>query len=220
MGTGGRQVPSDEDNKRADAGAPRGTSHYSRQDWIDAAREAVLDGGVAGLAVGRLAERLRVGRGSFYWHFSDRDDLLDALLTAWADETADPFVRVVTDGGGDALSQIVRYCEVWLFDKTFEPVFDSAIRDWARSTPRVAEIVRETDERRLNLLMGLLAQLGYESVEATVRARALYYHQVGYYTLGISQTLEERLDLFPIYFRVLVGVPLPPGSRAASWRKR
>lgn len=45
--------------------------------------------------------------------------------------------------------------------------------------------------------------------EALVRARASYYHQVGYYALGIRQTPEERAALMPMYFRVLTGFPMP-----------
>ncbi|RAH97793.1 TetR/AcrR family transcriptional regulator [Acuticoccus sediminis] len=210
---GGRGSGAAEGSVGAPAG-PGAASPLSRQSWIDAARAAATAQGIGAVKVGRLAEALGVSRGSFYWHFADRDDLLDALLRDWADETSDPFLRVV--GTGEPIDQIVRYCEVWLFDPTFEPEYDSVIRDWARTDDRVQDVVRGIDTRRLDVLVELFGALGYEAPEADVRARALYYHQIGYYSLKIAQSLEERLELFPVYFRVLIGLPLPPWSRASA----
>ena len=54
-----------------------------RQDWIDAARRMLTAKGVERVRVDALARTLRITRGSFYWHFSSRKALLDALLADW-----------------------------------------------------------------------------------------------------------------------------------------
>ena len=54
-----------------------------RKEWISAAIEAAAEGGIDNVRVERLARRLRVTKGSFYWHFKDRNALLQALLEAW-----------------------------------------------------------------------------------------------------------------------------------------
>src|ERR1017187_2761901 len=58
----------------------------SRNDWLKAARLALLTGGVEAVRVEKLARNLRVTKGSFYWHFKGREELLDLLLREWEEE--------------------------------------------------------------------------------------------------------------------------------------
>src|SRR5215467_13391709 len=58
-------------------------TQLSAQDWTDAALRALADGGVAAVRIDVLARGLGVTRGSFYWHFADRDALLRAALDQW-----------------------------------------------------------------------------------------------------------------------------------------
>lgn len=51
----------------------------------------------------------------------------------------------------------------------------------------------------------MFLDLGYEPTVALVRARVLYFHQVGYYTIKPGESRSERLRLFPVYVRVLMG---------------
>ena len=55
----------------------------SRELWLDAACDALLEGGVDAVKIQPLAARLALSRTSFYWFFRDRTELLDALLERW-----------------------------------------------------------------------------------------------------------------------------------------
>ena len=63
------------------------SSRLTRIDWLVAARDALITEGKDALKIERLAKKLDVTRGGFYWHFRGRDDLLDALLISWEEET-------------------------------------------------------------------------------------------------------------------------------------
>src|SRR5690348_18440284 len=68
----------------------RGRTHarLSAADWERGALEMIADEGVGALAVEALARRLGVTKGSFHWHFKNREALLQAALTRWeADDT-------------------------------------------------------------------------------------------------------------------------------------
>ncbi|MDQ6732181.1 MAG: TetR/AcrR family transcriptional regulator, partial [Actinomycetota bacterium] len=52
----------------------------SRTDWTEAALLALAHDGLAGVAVQPLARRLGATKGSFYWHFADRAELIAATL--------------------------------------------------------------------------------------------------------------------------------------------
>ena len=58
-----------------------------KQDWIDAAIQTLKDFGVHRVKVEPISKMLKVTRGSFYWHFNKRQDLLDAVLNNWKQKT-------------------------------------------------------------------------------------------------------------------------------------
>lgn len=183
--------------------------NLTREDWIRIAREFLVESGVASVKIEALAHAVGATRGSFYWHFSDHAALLDALLAQWEHINTEPFRRALTNAQGSPQEQMLQFAAVWLGNE-FDPHFDSAVRDWGRNAPHVAEAVRRVDDERISMLHSLFRRMGYDETESIVRARTLYYHQVGYFALKISQTREERLKLFPVYFRVLTGFPAPP----------
>ncbi|MFM9849302.1 MAG: TetR/AcrR family transcriptional regulator [Hyphomicrobiaceae bacterium] len=181
----------------------------TRDDWIAAARKALIKGGVAAIKVDHLARQIRVTRGSFYWHFKDRNDLLRALLQEWRQSNTDPFRQVTQQHAGKPVYQLAEFFCIWLRPGEFDPDFDSAVRDWARVSTAAAQLVRQVDETRLDILRTLFQALGFTKLEADIRARVMYYHQVGYYALRIRETLDYRRSVFPTYFKVLVSVPFP-----------
>src|SRR3954447_14007368 len=66
-----------------------------RPDWIAAAPARPRRGGIDAVRVEPLAVKLGVTKGSFYWHFKDRDALHLAMLETWrADTTRNVITRV------------------------------------------------------------------------------------------------------------------------------
>ena len=55
-------------------------ARLTRDNWLDEAFQAVVAGGFENVKVMALAEKLKVTRGSFYWHFTDHADLIGSLL--------------------------------------------------------------------------------------------------------------------------------------------
>ncbi len=65
------------------AARPRERRTLTRADWIGTAVEALARDGLRAVAVEPLAERLGATKGSFYWHFRDRNALLQAAVEHW-----------------------------------------------------------------------------------------------------------------------------------------
>ena len=61
----------------------RASDSLTREDWISGAWDMLGERGMDGVRVEPLARRLGVTKGSFYWHFKDRGELLEALLNRW-----------------------------------------------------------------------------------------------------------------------------------------
>jgi len=182
----------------------------TRESWVAIARKALITGGIEEVKVDVLARRLKVTRGSFYWHFDSRQDLLNALLEDWEANNRREIesIRSLVATEGDALVELFR---VWLGEDPSFPAFDIAIRVWARKKPAVSKLVRTIDDAWILLLQEQLARGGMTAPESFVRARIMYFHQVGYFALSINEDIEERAKLAPYYYSALTGWPAPQG---------
>lgn len=176
-----------------------------REAWLDAARDALLAEGIGGVEIGKLARHLGVTRGGFYWFFSSRQQLLDELLTYWERTSSALFGSVVRGETRNGMSEFLAVVGLQVAEKDYDPAWDVAMREWARTSPTVARVVRKVDDHRIGVFHQIFLDMGYRDPEALVRARVTYYHQVGYYALGVHQSRKQRLALLPHYIRVLSG---------------
>ena len=115
------------------------------------------------------------------------------------------FKSTVRDRGANGMAEFQALCDMWVNEAGYDPQWDAAIREWARISPRVATLVRRVDDLRIEIIQRIFHDMGYGEPEAFVRARTTYFHQVGYYTLGVRESREQRLKLLPIYIRILTG---------------
>ncbi len=177
----------------------------ARAVWVDAARDVLMSGGVAGLNLRGLAASLGVTTGAFYSVFSGLEDLHEALRQAWLDQNVTPMVEAIAAAGDDGFQQYLAALRVTILDDGIDPRFDNAIRDWAHSSPRTAEVLAEADTLRIAALEGMFRALGDDEKRAMIRARIAYFHQVGYGTLEIHDDPDERLLNLRYYAEALTG---------------
>lgn len=202
--------------RRASDGKRREGPSLGREDWLAAARTALIEGGVERVKVDALAKALGVTGGSFYWHFRDRPDLLGALLEHWRTANTAPWFEAAAGAGDDPYAQFEAIVAMWIDETGFSPAYDSAVRDWARTAPETEAAVREIDQRRIELLAGIFRGFGYARPQAFVRARITYFHQVGYYAMRIVETPAQRRRLKPLYYEGLLGADVVRRHAAAA----
>jgi AcrR family transcriptional regulator len=175
----------------------------TRTEWIVAARTSLIEGGMAAVKVERLALALGVTIGSFYWHFANRADLLAALIADWKATNTASMIEAATNAEGTAEDRFDAFIDVWIKEGGYSPEYDSAVRDWARYSANVRAAVREVDLQRIGLLRTIFSDLGYDDDRAEVRARIAYFHQVGFYALGLRDDETTRLKLRSLYIEAL-----------------
>lgn len=184
---------------------PRREGTFGRDDWLTAARKSLVKGGIDQVKIERLAKHLHLTRGSFYYHFRSRVELLHALLDHWEATNTGPMLRAIDAAIATGPRGIHALVSMWIEEREFSPAYDSAVRDWARKDATVAQVVRAVDEKRINALTRLIEMYGYRGDEAVVRARIMYFHQVGYYALAMHESMQERRRLEPVYMKALIG---------------
>ena len=184
-----------------------------REEWIKVARETLVEGGVEAVKVQSISRKLGVTRGGFYGYFGSRSALLRRLLQDWRDVNTRAIRRIAARNRRDGSAQFKELVDMWIEDEDYSPEYDSAVRDWARRSPRVARAVLEVDHERIRLIERIFNNIGFRGLEANVRARVTYYHQVGYYALAEHESRPARRRLSAMYTRILAltATPAPPG---------
>jgi AcrR family transcriptional regulator len=188
------------------APAQSGNVKATRDDWLDLALSALAVEGVAHVTVLNLSERLGVSRSSFYWYFRNRDELLGALLDRWDGLNTRSIVSQADQPAASVNEAVCNVFRCWVNPTIFSPRLDFAVREWARRSVGVRKALDRSDRLRTEALKALFIRFGYEDEDALVRARVLYYMQIGYYALDLKEPLETRLSLTPHYLRAFTGV--------------
>lgn len=178
----------------------------TREDWIAGALEILIEHGVEAVKILPLAERLGVARSSFYWYFTNRDQLLDVLLEHWQDTNTRTVVEHASRPTADITRAVLAVFECWTDESLFDVRLDFAVREWARRSDDVKLAVRRADETRTAAITAMFERHGYEPRDALVRARVLYFSQIGYYALELGESMQTRLAYAGDYVAAYTGV--------------
>ena len=180
------------------------TAHLGRADWLRTALLCLIKDGIDSVQITRLATSLGVSRGSFYWHFKSRQELLDGLMNEWSAVNGQNITQVLDHA--DSLDRgVLSFFAVWTNPDNFSSPLEQAVRDWARLDKRVLKVVRSEDTNRISVIAALFERFGYVPQEATVRARILYFAQVGYLAMNPDEAIEERMSMLDDYFFAFTG---------------
>jgi AcrR family transcriptional regulator len=179
----------------------------SAADWARAALEALAAGGLDAVAIEPLARKLGVTKGSFYWHFVNREALLRAALELWEKrETEDVLARI-----GDEQDPYERIVKVF---REANAGYRSgrlylAIAA-AEDKPLVREFVQRVSERRMQYLFECYRALGFDEVRAGHWARFAYAT-----FMGNLQIRRDTPDLMPTeaafneYLKLMIKTLIP-----------
>lgn len=177
----------------------------SREGWLEAGYQALIEGGIDAVKILPLAKRLNLSRTSFYWFFQDREALLAALIDGWDDRTTRPLVDATTQYAERVSEAMLNVLTCFLSPNVFDSRLEFAVRSWALQDEGVAARVRAADNSRLEALTSMMARWGHDPDEADVRARTIYLVQIGYISMQSREDIETRLHRIPLYVTIYSG---------------
>ena len=147
----------------------------STEQWLVKALDALESKGVEAVKIERLAKSLNISRSGFYWHFKNRQDLLEQLLDYWGREytvviTDDPDIRKL-----NPKKRLLTTME--MIRAKHLTKYDLAMTSWAKLDSQVHKIVKKVVKMRLDYLRGIFSELGFEGDELEMRTRLFVcYH--------------------------------------------
>jgi AcrR family transcriptional regulator len=153
------------------------SQRLSRADWAAVALAVIAEGGLAAVAVEPLAARLGATKGSFYWHFPNREALLEAALERWEQVHTTAVNAEVEAAPGGPVAQlrllVKRATEMAERDRIGLALLATA------DHPAVAPVLARVTERRIGFIAGLFVQLGFTPAAARRRALLTYSAYLG-----------------------------------------
>ena len=172
--------------------APR--TSLTPDSWIEAATAVLIDHGIDSVRVDVLAGQLEVTRGSFYWHFPDREELLQRVLAGWRQKTTEQLTQRLEGAHDDAREQLRDVLSLPFRGRSAVRAarIELAIRAWARRDAMARQAVDEADASRIGYIAQVFSSLGFSISEARSPAYLLYAYVVAESEIGAHGMAAQR----------------------------
>ncbi len=170
-------------------GRNRAHARLSAGDWERGALEMIAEEGVAAVAVEALARRLGVTKGSFYWHFKNREALLQAALNRWETDDDRQLEKHLGDAGEQPRERLDALFR-WVSGETQAHRIYAALLQ-ALDHPLVKPMMTRVSQRRMDFLELAFRQAGLDPDAARHRARLTYAAYVGFLQLNLTLELPH-----------------------------
>lgn len=159
-------------------------ARLTRDNWLDEAFKAVVAGGFDNVKVLAIAEKLKVTRGSFYWHFTDHADLVGSLLMRWKLAQLELDEKLKSHRSDDPVKDLE-----FVVDAAFNQagselenlLFEQALRALSHLHAGAAQLLVEVDAERINLFESKFLAIVKDKAKARDLAALLYLAIVGGY---------------------------------------
>jgi len=147
----------------------------SKRQWLDKALNILEQSGIEAVKIDRLAKELNVSRSGFYYHFKDRQDLLQHVLDFWTNEytgvvTSDLSLKEIK--ADERLLAIMKMIKEKNLTK-----YDLALNLWARNDPQASEALKIVVAMRLDYLREIFRELGISGDELEMRTKLFVCYQ-------------------------------------------
>jgi AcrR family transcriptional regulator len=177
------------------------TARTSKTAWVDEGLRALGAGGPDAVRVESLARALNVTKGGFYWHFHDREALLEAILDAWETQLVDDVMTATEATDGDARRRLRTLFSLASDDAVS---VDLAVRDWARRDATVAARLRRADTRRYDYMRTLFAEFADDPGDAEVRCLLAFSLWIGNHFIAAEHRGRTRPQVLRLALRHLL----------------
>jgi AcrR family transcriptional regulator len=163
----------------------------SREQWLARALETLCRDGGARLRIDALVKEVGVTKGSFYWHFNNRQDFVRSILQYWHEMTALDVTEYIETLEGSPEQRLMDGITIVMEQRMNR--YDVAIRSWAIQEPSIRPLVRRTDVFRHKFVRGLFEEMGFDRDAADTRTRALVAYLALYEAIFDKLSAKQRL---------------------------
>ncbi len=174
-----------------------------RGRWIEEGLRALGGGGPEAVRIEPLARALGISKGGFYWHFSDRQSLLEEMLNTWEHTRTDEVIEAVEAEEGDARSRLRRLFALAATSGGEQLKIELAIRNWARREEAVAERLRQVDNRRMDYMRSLFGAICGDDDDVEARCLLIFSLFIGGPFVSVDHRGRSRAEVLELALELL-----------------
>ena len=171
----------------------------ARDDWLKAALSQCT-AGIDTVKIAPLAEQLGVTTGSFYWHFKNRRELLEAMLEYWEREMTIVALDTAKRHPGPPAKRIMDLMNTVMSKGLAR--YDLPIWQWAQTDASASRVFKRVLKKRFSTAAWMFSEAGFSREQAEIRGRMMVVYMMGESTL-ISDTPRKRLNRLRLKFEIL-----------------
>ncbi|NQZ09385.1 MAG: TetR/AcrR family transcriptional regulator [Algicola sp.] len=175
---------------------------FDAELWIKLGLKTLKNEGLAKFGVEALARKAGVTKGSFYWHFKDRDDYFKQIVDYWLTRQLQIIQHFSQQADDVEPKQQLYNVMHYILNKNTDE--DTAMRSWVMHYDYATKAVKKVDKMRLEYLIRLFKEMGYNKDESKLRAQMLYFYQVGEHTILERDREGIRSRLNDLHYKMLV----------------
>jgi len=182
-------------------------STLSAGDWEQQALVLIAEKGIRAVAVESLARRMGVTKGSFYWHFQNRESLLEQSLLRW-EKHDEVNLQTSLSAIDDPRERLRSFFRRTGREKLTHNVYSSLCM--ASDHPQVEPLLERVAARRMKHIEKAFEEIGFDPQEASHRARLTYSTYLGFLQLQKQhQTPSLSSEEFEAYMTHVIATLIP-----------
>lgn len=182
-------------------------STLSAGDWEQQALVLIAEKGIRAVAIEALARRMGVTKGSFYWHFPNRDALLEQSLLRW-EKHDEANLQASLGAIADPRERLRSFFRRTGRERLTHDVYSSLCT--AADHPKVEPLLERVAERRMKHIEAAFGEIGFGPDEASHRARLTYSTYLGFLQLQRQhQAPKLSSEDFEAYMTHVIATLIP-----------
>lgn len=189
------------------AGQKKERGTLTANDWERAALELIAERGVNALAVEPLARRMGITKGSFYWHFPNREALLAQALQRW-EEHDRRNLNTALSAIAAPRDRLISFFRRVGKERLTHDVYSALCA--ASDHEQVEPVLERVANWRMKHIASAFEELGFEPERAAHRARLVYSVYLGFLQLQRQhQTPSIASHAFEAYVNHVIDTLIP-----------
>jgi AcrR family transcriptional regulator len=177
----------------------------SKAQWLEAGLKALEKGGVQSVRVESLAKDLSISKSGFYWHFRDREHLLNEVRTFWQSEFTDVAANSSEIQNASPLDRI-NLLTTMIHEQNLAR-YDLAFLAWAMHDEDTHKIVENVIASRLGALRAAFSELGCQGADLEMRTQVFVAYQTIRSFLFSRKSKEDEKALSEAFQKMISGPP-------------
>lgn len=185
-------------------------------DWAQAALQLIAEAGVSALRVDALAQRLGVTKGSFYWHFKGRQELVAAALGCWEERATAEAIS-----GLSVIPDPLQRLRLMMHEATKPPRSRSVYAALAEGAadPMVRKVLNRVASARIAYLETCYRETGLTPARA--RAKALFAYAAYRGLLQLAHEAPAALTSdWPAYTELVCSSLIPESLNKGETQRK